>query len=561
MKMKGSEAVAKILRELRVECVFGQTAFEFTQPFIDSGIKFVALRTELGVPMAATAYARVTGKPGVYVVEDIGSLHTATGLQEANLSATPIVGIVGIFHTYPVGGFWRYPAHAADYGVLHRPITKWTVQEETIERIPQTLRRAFRVATTGRPGPVEVQLPFIHLATSIDFEIRADPEGSRCPGMRIPPNSQSIGEAAKLLVEAQKPVIVAGGGVVRSRASDELRELAELLAIPVATTHSSFGSFPTNHPLSLGVVGEATAKGRGRVANKLIKEADAILLVGSKSNEGTTFAWTLYPPDAKLISINIDPEEIGRNFAGELGIAADAKLALQELIRAVKTKVPRSIIDTPRTKEIRTLMEEWRGEFSSLTNSDAVPIKHPRLFKEIQNFIDKDTILAACAGSAPYWAANYLDLTPDNHFISPRGFTALGQGFPMALGAQVAAPDKRVICVSGDGAFGYNIMEHETAVRLKLPVVHIVLNNGSWGMERTFFPEPAEALQFAPTNFCKIAEALNCYGVRVERPQDIREAIAGALASGRPSIVDVVTDAEESISREIPWLGPEDVAP
>ena len=346
-----------------------------------------------------------------------------------------------------------------------------------------------------------------------------------------------------------------------SQAAEALIELAELMAIPVATTHVAHGTFPSAHPLSLGVVGNPVAGSRGRIANKVVGEADVLLLVGTRMDGRTTRGYTLIPPTTKLIQIDIDPGEIGNHYPVQVGVVADAKLALEALKTALAEKVtrPPSLAETPRAKEIAAMVEEWRNEFAPQIYSNAVPIKTPRLFSDIQQFVNADTIVVVDAGGSSYWSPAYLELAPENQALYPRGAAAIGSALPMALGAQLAAPDKRVICISGDGGFGYNIMELETAVRLNLPVVNIVVNNQCLGMERRGYVDyagevPPGPVSFSPQDFSKIAQAFNCFGARAERPGDIREAIAAALASGRPAIVDVLTDPEDSDSeRTRPW--------
>jgi acetolactate synthase-1/2/3 large subunit len=275
-----------------------------------------------------------------------------------------------------------------------------------------------------------------------------------------------------VLLAAKSPAIIAGGGVMLSQAARELVELAELMGIPVATTHVAHGTFPSAHPLSIGVVGNPVAGSRGRIANKVVGEADVILAVGTRMDGRTTRGYTLIPATTKLIQIDIDPHEIGANYPVEVGIVADARLALEALKATVATKVtpPPSLADTPRAREIAAMTEEWYTEFAPQMNSNAVPIKTPRLFREIQHFVNDQTIVVVDAGGSSYWSPAYLELTPENQALYPRGAAAIGSALPMALGAQLAAPQKRVIFISGDGGFGYNIMELETAVRLNLPL-------------------------------------------------------------------------------------------
>jgi acetolactate synthase-1/2/3 large subunit len=460
-----------------------------------------------------------------------------------------------------VAGQWRPGSTYMDQQALFQPLTKWTVRAESLATLPDIIRRALKVATTGSPGPVSVIVSNPLFAAEGDFNLPASAEIALAPAFRVAPGAESVAQAAQVLRAAKQPAIIAGGGVMLSQAAQELIDLAELMTIPVATTHVAHGTFPSTHPLSLGVVGNPVAGSRGRIANKVVGEADVLLGVGSRLDGRTTRGYALIPPTTKLIQIDMDPQEIGNHYAVEVGIVADAKLALEALKATLEQQVarPPSIADTPRAKEIAAMVEEWRNEFAPQIHSNAVPIKTPRLFGEIQHFINDDTIVVVDAGGSSYWAPAYLELAPENQALYPRGAAAIGSALPMALGAQLAAPDKRVICISGDGGFGYNIMELETAVRMNLPVVNIIVNNHALGMERRGYIDyagevPPGPVSFSPQDFSKIAQAFNCFGARAERPGDIREAIAAALASRRPAIVDVLTDPEDSDSeRTRPW--------
>jgi acetolactate synthase I/II/III large subunit len=460
-----------------------------------------------------------------------------------------------------VAGQWRPGSTYMDQQALFQPLTKWTVRAESLATLPDIIRRALKVATTGSPGPVSVIVSNPLFAAEGDFHPPTAAESAQYPAFRVVPGAESIEQAAHVLRAAQRPAIIAGGGVMLSQAAQELIELAELMAIPVATTHVAHGTFPSAHPLSLGVVGNPVAGSRGRIANKVVGEADVLLAVGTRMDGRTTRGYTLIPPTTKLIQIDMDPQEIGSHYPVEVGIVADAKLALEALKASLEQHVarPPSIADTSRAKEIAAMVEDWRNEFAPQIHSNAVPIKTPRLFGEIQQFITDETIVVVDAGGSSYWSPAYLELTPENQALYPRGAAAIGSALPMALGAQLAAPDKRVICISGDGGFGYNIMELETAVRLNLPVVNIIVNNHALGMERRGYIDyagevPPGPVSFSPQDFSKIAQAFNCFGARAERPADIREAIAAALASRRPAIVDVLTDPEDSDSeRTRPW--------
>jgi len=560
-KMTGGEALAQTLKASGVEYIFGISVGSqapLTLGAMRLGMKIVTVRDEKCAGLMATAYSKISGKPGVCLASSPGAAHLALGMYEAYNSANAMLAITSDATT---AGMWRPGSTYMDQQALFQPVTKWTVRAEALAALPDIIRRGLRVATTGTPGPVAVIISNPLWAAEGEFTIPTVAEPAQHPAFRVPLGPESVAQAAQGLLDAKKPVIIAGGGVMLSQAAQELIDLAELMAIPVATTHVAHGAFPSAHPLSLGVVGNPVAGSRGRIANAVVGEADVVLVVGSRLDGRTTRGYTLIPPTTKLIQIDIDPQELGSHYPVTVGLAADAKLALEALKAALEAKVsrPAAIAETPRAKEIATLTEAWYTEFAPQMHSNAVPIKTPRLFSDIQHFVNDDTIVVVDAGGSSYWAPAYLELSPENQAIYPRGAAAIGSALPMALGAQLAAPQKRVICISGDGGFGYNIMELETAVRHNLPVVNIVVNNQCLGMERRGYVDyagevPPAPVIFSPQDFSKIAQAFNCFGARAERPADIREAIAAALASGKPAIVDVLTDPEDSDSeRTRPW--------
>src|SRR5215471_16281690 len=560
-KMTGGEALARTLKAAGVEYIFGISVgsqSSFTIAAMRLGMRIVTVRDEKCAGLMATAYSKTSGKPGICLASGPGAAHLALGMYEAFNSANAIVALTA---DATVAGMWRPRSTYMDQQVLFQPITKWTVRAEALATLPDIVRRALRVATTGSPGPVAVIVANALFAAEGDFNLPTEAVAAQPLAPRVVPGAESVAQAAQLLRDAQKPVIIAGGGVMLSQAAQDLIGLAELTGIPVAMTHVAHGTFPSAHPLSLGVVGNPIAGSRGRIANKIVGEADVVLVVGSRLDGRTTRGYALIPPTTKLIQIDIDPGEIGSNYPVEVGIVADAKLALEALKTTLAQHVmpPPSLADTPRAREIAAMTEEWYTAFSPQMNSNAVPIKTPRLFREIQHFINDNTLVVVDAGGSSYWSPAYLELAPENQALYPRGAAAIGSALPMALGAQLAMPEKRVICISGDGGFGYNIMELETAVRLNLPVVNIIVNNQCLGMERRGYVDyagevPPDPVAFSPQDFSKIAQAFNCFGVRAERPGDIRGAIAAALASGRPAIVDVVTDPADSDSeRTRPW--------
>ncbi|HSF34454.1 MAG TPA: thiamine pyrophosphate-binding protein, partial [Candidatus Tectomicrobia bacterium] len=463
-KMTGGEALAQTLKAAGAEYIFGISVGSqapFTLGAMRLGMRIVTVRDEKCAALMATAYSKISGKPGICLASGPGAAHLALGMYEAFNSANAMVAITS---DAPVAGQWRPGSTYMDQQALFQPITKWTVRAEALATLPDIMCRALREATTGTPGPVAVIVSNPLWAAEGEFAMRTEAETAHHPAFRVAPGTESVAQAATLLLTATKPAIIAGGGVMLSQAAQELIDLAELMAIPVATTHVAHGTFPSAHPLSLGVVGNPVAGSRGRIANKVAGEADLLLAVGTRLDGRTTRGYSLIPPTTKLIQIDIDPQEIGSHYPVAVGIVADAKLALESLRTALEKSVtrPPSLAETPWAKEIAAMVEAWYTEFAPQMHSNAVPIKTPRLFNEIQHFINDDTIVVVDAGGSSYWAPAYLELAPENQALYPRGAAAIGSALPMALGAQLAAPEKRVICISGDGGFGYNIMELET---------------------------------------------------------------------------------------------------
>lgn len=556
MTRSGAEIIAESLKAHEVEHWFGMPAgHEILYLEVEKlGIDSVLIRDERNGAFMADGFSRASFKPGICTGGRMAAQYVASGMVEAYLSSIPVIAIISerglsILDKNPWGG-------SNDLVSLFKTCTKWTHLAETADKVPDIMNKAFRVATTGRPGPVAVIVPGNVLEDEVDTELREESEYSNYPQLRIGPDPEMISKAAELLVKSERPVIVAGGGVMLSRAWSELMQLAELMMIPVATTTMGKGAIPDSHPLSIGVVGSLCGGegGRGQIANEMVKEADVALLVGNNTDQDSTVNWTVPDPGARIIHIDIDPDEIGRNYHAEVGIAADAKLALKALENGVETKLSR---ETPRdrpkrVKEIQQSMKRWRDEISPLMNSETVPIKPQRVLKELQNFIDQDTIVVADAGTVSSWAGNYLDCdVAGKNFIAPRGLTALGGGYPIALGAKVGVPEKRVFSLHGDGAFGYSVMEIETAVRHNIPVVSLVFNNSSlfwekWSAESKFGGEATGRIpfDFTDVNFGEIAKNMGCHGTRVERPEEIGDAIGQAVRSREPAIIDIVVDPQ-----------------
>jgi len=556
---------AECLKDHEVEYIFGLAGGYGDQllwaEVASAGIKPILVRDERSAVWMAEGYAKTSGKPGIVFMGIQAVPHVINGLPDAFNQQIPIIIMTWIWD--PVMEKEKNESHGRCYFApdLLKQVTKRFFYFQEPERLPEYINMAFRCATTGMPGPVAIMHPDPMYFEKIDLKYKQDLTYNRYPAIRVAPDPDLITKAVSILAKAEKPVIFTSNYsmwvrdfVCQYDAWDEVGELAELLVAPVAANK---GVLPDNHPLYVGSPGTFSTGpySRGFLANKMLCEADLVLLVCARTGVYSTHNYTIPPMGTRIIQIDFDPEEIGRNYPVELGIVGDPKLTLRALISAIKESnmVNRTIAAQPRVKEIQNFMQEWRGRIAPNLNSDEVPIHPARVIHEINGFIDKETIIAAALSFCTIvYGHNYLNtLVPGRQFLTlGGGYSQIGTGIPMVLGAKMGAPDKRVIYIDGDGSFNYNINEIETAARYGIPIVMIVFNNSTLFFDRTCAWELEEAFpeeiyrnnyDFTDINFGKIAEAMGCYGVRVEKPAEIKGAIKAALESNRPAVIDIPT--------------------
>jgi acetolactate synthase-1/2/3 large subunit len=553
------------LKEHEVEYVFGMAGGFGDQllwaELANAGIKPILIRDERSAIWMAEGYAKTSGKPGVVCLGIQAVPHAINGLPDAYNQQIPVIVMTWIWDT--ITEKEKNESHGRCYFApdLLKHVTKKFFYFQEPERLPEYINMAFRCATTGMPGPVAIMHPDPMYFTKVDVDFKQDPTYNRYPATRVGPDPDLVRKGADLLAKAERPVILTGnyapwGGdfVCQYDAWDELRELAELLVAPVA---SNKGVLADTHPLNVGSPGLFSTGpfSRGFLANKMLCEADLVLMVCAKTGVYSTNYYTFPPMGKRIVQIDFDPEEIGRNYPVELGIVGDPKLTLRALINVIKENkmVKRTMEAHPRVEEIQNFMQEWRKKTYSDLNSDEAPIHPARVMKELNDFIDTETIIAAGGSHCTLiYGYNYLDTpAPGRQFLTlAGGYSQIGTGIPMALGVKLGAPDKRVILIDGDGSFNYNINELETAARYGIPIVMIVFSNLTLFFDRTVaweveadFPEEIfrNNYDFTDINFGKIAEAMGCYGVRVERPAEIKDAIKAALESNRPAVIDIRT--------------------
>ena len=551
--MNGARFIAETFKGYGVTHVFYVDAM-LRMAMVDLeelGIRRVVTHSEKAAAYMADGYARVSGRAGVCMSQSVGAANLAAGLQDAYLASTPIIALTG-----KKPPFWQYrnSYQEINHWPIFNAVTKYNADVVTPEQLPQLLRQAFREAVSGKPGPVHLDMVGREAReleiSSISASVRTDERFVHNPPFRPAPDADAVEAARQAIESAQHPIIVAGGGVRISSAGAEIIELAEKCQIPVATSVDGKGSIPENHPLSVGVAGNYSAW----CANKAVCEADLVIYVGSATGDQTTNNWKVPAIGTTIVQIDINPAELGRNYPNTIGILGDAKVTLQHLIAALKP----SGGNKDWLGRTRQLVADWRKETDPLRFSSETPIRPERICKELTDALPDNGIMVTDTGYSAIWAATMLHITkPTQTFIRAAG--SLGWGFPASLGAKCAAPNRPVICFTGDGGFWYHFGELETALRHQINTVTVVNNNNgfSQGIDdvRNMYGDrpgnPTELYRFEKISFAQIARDIGCFGIRVEKPEEIAPAIRQALAADAPAVVEVMTDFSARVPP--PW--------
>lgn len=544
-RMSGARAFARMLEGYGVTHVFFVPAFmlKALAEMEDLPIRRVMVHGEKAAAYMADGYARAAGRPGVCMAQMIGASNLAAGLRDAFMAGSPVIAVTG--GPTPLSRY-RHAYQEVDDVSQFDPLTKMNAQVDHVVRLPDLLRQAFRVATCGAPGPVHLRIQS-HLGQMTEQEADLDPlvepRFARVPAFRPEPEQGAVREALALLETAARPMIVAGGGVIYSGAQAEVVELAEKLGIPVATSLNAKATLPDRHPLNAGVPGAYSRD----CANRALAEADLVFFIGSHTGGQVTHNWTFPPPSVKVIQLDIEPAELGRNYPNAVSILGDARVCLRRLIEAAPPCAPRRGDWIGR---VQALVAAWRAENAQWRDSDAVPLRPERVCRAISEVLPPDAIVVSDTGHAGIWTARFLELAhPAQEYYRAAG--SLGWAFPAALGVKCARPERPVLCFTGDGGFYYHIAELETARRHNIAVVVVVNNNSSLNQEIRLNDaayggrqrgRAEELWRFPDLDFARIAQSFGCAGIRVERPQELRPALERALAAGGPVVVDVVTD-------------------
>ena len=551
--MSGARFIAETLKGYGVTHVFFMEAV-LRQTLVEMetlGIRRVLAHSEKAAAYMADGYARTRRSAAVCMSQSVGAANLAAGLQDAYLGLSPVIAITG---RRPPIALYRHAYQEIDHIPLFQAVTKFQASVETAEQLPFLLRQAFREATSGAPGPVHLDVTD-HIGrilekAEVEMDVIAEKPFAHYPSSRPLPEDEYIKDAVELIQKATRPVIVAGGGVIASEAAAEVVEMAEKLSIPIATSLNGKGTILENHPLSLGVVGTYSRW----CANRVVSEADLVVFIGSHTGDQVTNEWKVPRIGTPVIQVDIDPTELGRSYPNAVGLMGDAKVTLRRMIECLDLKQAK----VEWARYAGKIVQDWKKELEPRRNSDATPIRPERLCGELTDVLPANSLLVADTGFAGIWTGTMIYLThPGQRYI--RAVGSLGWGFPAALGAKCAAPDRPVVCFTGDGGFWYHLSEMETAVRCGIKTVTVVNNNsslaqGSRGVQLAYGERPGkreELFKFREVNFARSAEEMGCLGIRVERPEEIAAALKSALAADRPSVVEVIT--HQDFRAPDPW--------
>ncbi|KKG07336.1 acetolactate synthase large subunit [Methanosarcina sp. 2.H.A.1B.4] len=543
-KVNGAKALIKCLEKEGVDTLFGYPGGQiipFYNELYDSDLRHILVRHEQAAAHAADGYARATGKTGVCVsTSGPGATNLVTGIATAYMDSVPIVALTGQVPRSLIG---NDAFQEADITGITQPITKHNYLVQDPQEIPRIVKEAFHIASTGRPGPVLIDLPKDVQNIEIDLQY---PDKVELRGYKptYKGNTQQIKRAAEEIANSCRPIIYAGGGVISSNASAELIELAETIMAPVTTTLMGISSIPTEHPLYVGMLGMHGCK----YANYAIQESDLIIAVGARFDDRVTGKLESFAPNARIIHIDVDPAEISKNVKVHVPIVGDAKQVLKSLIK---------YIQRCNSAEWIEKINHWKKEYPLGYSQVSTDVIMPQFVIEQISEACKDAIIVTEVGQHQMWAAQFFKYSTPRTFLTSGGLGTMGYGFPAAMGAKVGRPDKTVINISGDGSFQMNSQELATVVQNDIPVVTVILNNGYLGMVRQWqelFYDKRYSYTFikGSVDFVKLAEAYGALGLRAEKPSEVRPAIEEAIRSGRPAVVDVIVECEANVYPMVP---------
>ncbi len=553
MKLTGSKILLESLIQEGVDTIFGYpggTVINIYDDLMGSPIKHVLTRHEQAAVHAADGYARATGKVGVAIATSgPGATNTITGIATAYMDSVPMVVITGQVPTALIG---NDAFQEADVIGITRPVTKHNYLVRDVKDLAETVKKAFFIARTGRPGPVVVDLPKdVQIATA-KFEY---PEKVELRGYKptFSGNVRMVEKAVKMMLAARKPVLYVGGGATLTDAHGELLELAETLQAPVTTTLMGMASFPKRHPLALGMLGMHGTY----YANMAVTNSDLLIALGARFDDRVTGKIATFAPHAKIIHVDVDPTSIKKNVRVDLPIVGDLRDVLKKMNKELAGHKDETTLAGEALKPWHEEIAGWRKEQPMSYKNSRTEIKPQFVIEKLRELSNDDAIITTEVGQHQMWTAQFFDFTQPRTFLTSGGLGTMGYGLPAALGAQAAYPKRQVIDISGDGSFQMNSQELATLVQYRLPVKIAILNNNFLGMVRQwqqlFFDKRySQTCMELPIDFVKLAEAYGARGLRASKPGEVEEVIREALATPGPVIMEFKVSREENVMPMVP---------
>jgi acetolactate synthase I/II/III large subunit len=552
--LTGSEILLESLHREKVEVVFGLpggAVLPLYDALYSAGIRHLLVRHEQAAAFAADGYARATGKPGVCLVTSgPGATNVITGLTSALMDSIPVVALTG---QVPASLIGKDAFQEADTVGISMPCTKRSYLVKSAAEIPGVIDEAFKTAVSGRPGPVLVDLPKSVLMERSEPSFPVPNKGKRAEHVREW-RQEDVERAAEMILESRRAVLYSGGGTIHSEAWNELTELAELTHIPVTTTLMGLGAFPSRHPLSLGMLGM-----HGSYAtNTAICECDLLIAVGARFDDRVTGRLNDFATKSKKIQIDVDPSEVNKNVRVDAALVGDGRETLRALIEALKRKIRQgSQTGGEHRQAWLRQIKNWREEYPLGYDKHARTVKPQYVIETLSRYADEDAIVSVDVGQHQMWAAQFFDFYTPRTWLSSSGLGAMGYGFPAAMGAQLAFPDRQVIAIVGDGGFQMTLNDLATVAQYQVPVKIAIINNHALGMVRQWqeiFFEKRYCdidLNFAP-DFTKLAESYGIRASRVEHRADVAEAVRDFLGDREPRLIDFHVDPTENVYPIVP---------
>jgi acetolactate synthase I/II/III large subunit len=548
--MIGATALMKALEKEGVKEVFGLPGGA-NLPMYDelgkSNIRHILVRHEQSAAHMADGFGRVSRKPGVcFATSGPGATNLLTGIATAQADSAPMVAVTG---QVPVAMIGKDAFQESDIIGMANPALKYSYQPRTPEEIPTMVKQGFYIAETGRPGPVLLDIPKDVQQNEGKFTF---PDEVRVPGYHpwADPDVTNTARAVELLLSAQKPIILAGGGVIISSAFAELQSIAELLMIPVVTTFKGKGAFPENHPLSLGPIG---MHGHAE-ANKLMTEADCVLAIGTRFSDRSVGTFAEFEKNLKIIHMDVDPAEIGKNQTTSVAVVGDVRASLRIFGKMLMDKSVRTSDDNPWLKHVKEVKQYWRENLKIHPGEMGAA----KILRKLRELLPKESIVTTEVGQHQMWASLFFDAIHPGTFFSSTGLGTMGWGFPAAIGAKTARPDVPVVDIAGDGSFNMTENSLATAVLEDLPVIVFLINNSSLGMvaqwQRTFYDRRMVGVELNKCpDYVKLAESYGAQGLRAQSMDELDKAIKTALKSDVATVIDIPIDPEEDV---LPFVAP-----